>query len=92
MLGASSAATLLPTPPKILPNHVWEEIWEDFWEEQEEIWEEVLGGFILFRLRATHFEQSGELHTNLKLMVFYIKNYNISDRIFFFSFQNLFLC
>ena len=30
MLG--SAATLL-TPPKILPNHVWEEIWEDFWEE-----------------------------------------------------------
>ena len=33
-----SAATLLPTPPKILPNHVWEEIWEDFWEE---IWEEL---------------------------------------------------
>ena len=56
---SSSTATLLPTPPKILPNHVWEEIWEiweDFWEE---IWEEVLGGVISSRLWATHFGLNG---------------------------------
>ena len=51
-----------------------------------------MGGVILFRLWDTHFEQSGELHTNLKLMDFYIKNcYNISVRNIFFHFRNFLL-
>ena len=51
-----------------------------------------MGGVILFRLWDTHFVQSGELHTNLKLMDFYIKNcYSISVRNFFFQFRNFFL-
>ena len=78
----NSAATLLPTPPKSCLGG----------DLGGFLGGGDLGGVILFRLWDTHFVQSGELHTNLKLMDFYIKNcYNISVRIFFFHFRNFLL-